>query len=452
MRVLQVSKFTHHVGGVETYLRWITAGLSGARHTVGVLGMAPPAGQQLMDFPTDVPLWLTPTREYAPGSSHRARSAALAVWSPSAGQTMKRALADFRPDVVHFHGTCHQLTSAVVRVVARAGVPAVLTTHEAKLICANQTLWDDAQERVCTACLGATPAQRVMAPVRRACMKGSHAVSALGALETQISRPVWKAADPVILAPSRFMQRSLISDGWRRDRVGYLDLPWRPESERVPLGSNGRDSITFVGRLVKLKGADVLLRAWAEIAHRHPSTRVRILGEGPERSRLEQLTRDLRAPRVEFLGYCQPGTVSLELARALVTLHPAQWHENSPFSVRESLMAGVPAMVTDLGGVPEMVGPSSGWVVRHDDARAWASQLDIALRSGLAGSQALRAQVEARAMTSENHLRELVSVYHRCTSVRKGSRTPPRLDVVESCETWPIGTNTPLPRPDLGTA
>lgn len=419
MRVLQVSKFLHHVGGVETYLRWVSDRLSAAGHQIGLVGMAPPVGTEVMDFPADAPMWLTPPREYAVGSRGRIRSAATSVWSPSAGRVMEQALDQFRPDVVHFHGTCYQLTPAVVRATTRAGVAALLTAHEAKLICANQTLWDDARQSVCTACVGASETRRMVLPLQKACMKGSRAVSLLGAVEGQVSRPTWRAADPTVLAPSRYMQRMLLADGWAEQRVGYLDLPWRRAGEQVAAGREGRDAVTFLGRLVKPKGAHILLRAWAEVADRHPQTQVRILGDGPERAVLEECVRDLAIPRVTFLGHCPPTVVRSELRRSLVTVHPGQWHDNSPFSVRESLMAGVPVMVTDLGGAADMVGPSSGWVVRHDDHAAWATGLDVALTSGLAGSDALCAEVEARATTEETHIGQLLSAYELTIARRR---------------------------------
>lgn len=419
MRILQVSKFLHHVGGVETYLRWVSDRLSGAGHEIGLVGMTPPDGKQVMNFPTGAPIWSTRTRDYAKSADSRVLSAATSVWSPSAGRVMAQALAEFGPDVVHFHGTCYQLTSSVVREVVKAGIGALLTAHEAKLICANQTLWDDAHQTVCTACVGVSQGRRTVFPIQKACMKGSRSVSLLGAVEGQVSRPTWRAADPTILAPSRYMQRMLLADGWGEQRVGYLDLAWRRGNEQVVAGSDGRDAVTFLGRLVKPKGADILLRAWSSVADRHPLVQVRILGDGPERRALEQLVRDLHIPRVTFLGHCPSDVVRSELQRSLVTLHPGQWHDNSPFSVRESLMAGVPAMVTELGGASDMVGSFSGWVVRHDNQSAWTSGLDVALASGLAGSDVLCAEVEARATTEEAHIDQLVSAYQSTIERRR---------------------------------
>lgn len=421
MRILQVSKFAHHVGGVETYVGWLTRALIGSGHDVGVVAMEPPPGRPLMDL-SGAPMWLTRARSFAAGSPERLRSAALSVWSPEAGSTMTRAIDAHRPEVIHFHGTCYQLTSSVVRSAARAGIPVVLTAHEYKLICANQTFSSDADGRICTDCLGSSPARRATAPVTRRCMKGSRAVSALGAVEQLVSVPVWRRAAPRILTPSRFMREQLLADGWPADQVSYLDLPWRRASEHVEPAKGGRDRIVFASRLVPLKGPEVLLRSWQTIARDHPGVQVEIIGEGAQSDALRSLVRDLAIPRVTFTGFVDAARIRESLDRALVTVHPSQCHENSPFAVRESLMAGVPALVSHVGGMPEMVSEDTGWTVPHDDAEAWARGLDRALRSRLAGTPTFATAAEARSITDEDHLDELLDTY-REVAQRMG---PPR--------------------------
>ncbi len=412
MRILQVSKFAHHVGGVETYVGWLTRALVAAGHDVGLVAMTPPDGSPLMEL-GGAPRWLTRTRSFAPGSAGRVRSAALSVWSPEAGAVTARAIAEHRPDVVHFHGTCYQLTSSVVRAATRAGVPVVLTAHEYKLACANQTLYSDPDDTICTDCLQVSTARRAMAPLRRRCMKGSLAVSAVGAAEQLVSVPVWRQARPVILTPSRFMREVLVGEGWPQERVHHLDLPWRRAAEDVVPATGRRDAIVFASRLVPLKGAHVLLRAWGRVADRHPDVRVLLLGDGSQADDLRDLVHEEALPRVRLAGLADAAGIREALDRAVVTAHPSQCHENSPFAVRESLMAGVPALVSAVGGMPEMVGPASGWTVPHDDVGAWAPALETALGAGLAGTHDLVAEVRARSTTEEEHLAAVTAVYDR---------------------------------------
>lgn len=418
MRVLLVSKFLHHVGGVETYLRWQAHALQRAGHRVGVLGMTPPAGARQMDLATHE-VWDTQTREYHGDLATRIAGVATSVWSPSAGAVMRRAIEEFNPDVVHFHSTCYQLTPAVVREASRRGVPTVLTTHEYKLVCTNQRLYDDRTRGTCMKCPGAGPLPKFTAPIAARCMKGSAAVSVVGATERIISDAVWKRADPLILAPSMFIRDLLVADGWAENRVEYLDLPWRPEAQDVARHEGERNHVVFLGRLSREKGADVLLEVWSQIAGSYPDLRLRFIGDGDERASLEDLVARKRIPRVDFLGRLERPQIDDELQQAILTAHPAQWHENSPFTVRESLMAGVPAVVSAMGGMQEMIGPETGRVVVHDDPGAWARALNDLVRNPL-NADRLKAAVTARAMTDEVHLHRLEKCYAREVSAAAG--------------------------------
>lgn len=413
MRVLLVNKFLHHVGGVETYLQWLAHALHHAGHDVALVGMAPPEGRSVMPFP-EVPIWETATRGFAAGTPGRARSAAFSVWSPQAGLVMRRALTEFEPDVVHFHGTCFQLTPAVVAEVARRDGACVITAHEYKLTCANQLLFDDGAGSICTACVGASRVTKVVAPLRRRCLKGSLPVSILGAIEGQVADRTWRTARPGVITPSQFMRRVLLADGWPEEQVRHLPLPWGQKAAldaTVEPSTHMRDSVTFLGRLAQVKGADLLLRVWRDLAPRHPSVTLRLAGEGEERAHLERLAAEGDIPRVEFLGRLAAPQVRELLDRSILTAHPSRCHDNSPYSVRESLIAGVPAIVSDLGGMPELVGPTSGQVVRHDDVAAWRRALEDEIDASRAGSAALNAEVRRRAASDEEHLEELLDIY-----------------------------------------
>ncbi|MDQ2940055.1 MAG: glycosyltransferase family 4 protein, partial [Actinomycetota bacterium] len=60
-------------------------------------------------------------------------------------------------------------------------------------------------------------------------------------------------------------------------------------------------------------------------------------------------------------------------AGAAVAIVPSRWHEPHPYAVSESMAAGLPVLASDIGGLPEMVGPDS--TLSPEDAGAWAEAL-----------------------------------------------------------------------------
>lgn len=99
----------------------------------------------------------------------------------------------------------------------------------------------------------------------------------------------------------------------KRGRV--IPNPVRPPSaastmHAPELREPRRKTVIAMGRLSYEKGFDLLLRAFASVAARHPEWRLKIFGEGPLRSELEELARHLGlSERVSFPGFTdQPAT------------------------------------------------------------------------------------------------------------------------------------------------
>ncbi len=184
-----------------------------------------------------------------------------------------------------------------------------------------------------------------------------------------------------------------------REKLGFTPRRWyvippgvamsAPEPERVrrlraELSPRGM-VVCFAGRLVGVKGVDVLLRAVSMC--RRELTLV-IAGEGPERGRLEELAVELGVEgRVRFLGWVE-GVGEL-LAASDVFVLPS-YSEGMPMALIEAMAAGRACVVTDIG-LPVANG-DTGLVVRAGDAEELAGALDT-----LAENQELREALGRRA-------------------------------------------------------
>jgi len=107
----------------------------------------------------------------------------------------------------------------------------------------------------------------------------------------------------------------------------------------------------FVGRLVPVKQAEVLIEAVAQV----PSARLDIVGDGPERSRLQARAEKLSVTdQVTFAGALGHDDVMRLLARsdALVL---ASSHEGLPHVLIEALAMGTPVVASRAGGMAEVL-------------------------------------------------------------------------------------------------
>jgi glycosyltransferase involved in cell wall biosynthesis len=124
-------------------------------------------------------------------------------------------------------------------------------------------------------------------------------------------------------------------------------------------------TVGSIGRLDPQKGYDVLLRSLAEL----PDVGAVIVGDGPERDRLESLARRLGIDaRVVWPG--RRADARDHLTTFDVFVLPSRF-EGFPLVLLEAMLAGVPIVATDVGSVTELVRDGeTGLVVPPDDVEA----------------------------------------------------------------------------------
>ena len=131
--------------------------------------------------------------------------------------------------------------------------------------------------------------------------------------------------------------------------------------------------VGWVGRMSPEKGADLLLDAIAEMRHARDVQAV-LVGDGPERSRLEAQARRLGiAARVRFLGRVDDAGRFLS---AFDVLALSSRTEASPMVLLEAMAASVPVVAFRVGGVGTMVSPESALVVNPADVNGMARALE----------------------------------------------------------------------------
>ena len=149
----------------------------------------------------------------------------------------------------------------------------------------------------------------------------------------------------------------------------------------TPLPSRQReDIILFVGSLIQRKGANFLLEAMASIAHNFPHYRLVLIGDGPQKTSLQQLAKRLGIDqRVTFTGRLPQHQVKKWMQRAKVFVLPSV-EEGMGVVLIEALASGTPVVASNVGGIPDVITSDVGILVPPKDVQALANALRDILR------------------------------------------------------------------------
>ncbi|HJP00941.1 MAG TPA: glycosyltransferase family 4 protein [Planctomycetota bacterium] len=380
------------------------------------------------------------------------------TWSyPAAEQAFAGVLERLRPDLVHFQHLMYLSVGCLERA-SRSGAAVVFTLHDFWLTCPRfgQRVHADGGlcERVdldrCASCMVEFPfaqsglERRVAGWV--AALRGGTgldlggAVRRIGGVLRRDAPDETSAADAEALAarrellaerertlraassrwvdrflsPSRFLRERLVEWGLPAERTLYLatgvDLSLFGGGRRKARAERLR--VAFIGTLVPLKGAHLLLEAWGLLgADSRARAELELIGSARHEPDYQALL-SASAARVgaHLRGTLERGQVADRLRATDLLVVPSLWFENAPLVILEALAAGTPLLVSDLGGMAELVEPGvGGFHFRMGDARDLAAQLerfitDPGLLDALAAQQP---QLPSRA----DHVEAVAAIY-----------------------------------------
>jgi glycosyltransferase involved in cell wall biosynthesis len=188
-----------------------------------------------------------------------------------------------------------------------------------------------------------------------------------------------------------------------------LPPPFHRGAGHEPPGPPGRDGIRaelgipedapvvgHVGNFKAAKDHATLLRAAALLRQAVPSVRFVLVGQGPLEAETRRLAGQLGLGQtVVFAGFRTDAT---RLMAGFDAFALSSTYEGLPIALIEAMAVGCPAVVTRVGGTPEVVADGvNGYLVPPRDPAALAAGLarllgDRALRDGLGAAAAARAQ------------------------------------------------------------
>lgn len=197
-----------------------------------------------------------------------------------------------------------------------------------------------------------------------------------------ISRVVLKNASSII-ALNEDMKRK-INTIYKRENI--IVLPNGIELEKFkdicPQKQNDKTTIIFVGTLRPVKGVEYLIKAMNIIHEKLPDTDLLIVGNGPDRDKLETLAQELNLQnRIFFVGNVSNEKIPEYMAKADLFVLPSL-SEGFPLVIAEAMASGLPIVTTNVGGLPDIVkNGENGFLVEPKNPEALADKIMLLLNN-----------------------------------------------------------------------
>lgn len=234
----------------------------------------------------------------------------------------------------------------------------------------------------------------------------------------RLSQSVYRAARLVICVSEKVRSR-VIEGAGNAVRATVLYNGVDPQMFSPSNQETQPDVILSVGDLIPIKGHELLLRAFALILDRFPRLSLEIIGDGPERPRLQRLARDQgTAGKVHFRGRQSRNQVAEAMRRAAIFALPSHF-EGLGCVYLEAMSAGKPVIACQGQGIEEVIRPGiNGCLLNGDGDEPGA--LANTLSSLLQQDQLRRSIGEAARQsilqehTQALHATRLARLYREC--------------------------------------
>lgn len=401
LRIAQISKEYSTNGGVGTYLLNLCPALEAAGHKVIVIHADPNASLATSDASGQ--FFVEGFDRFVAENNGRGSASSVV-----------KILEALKPDIVHIQSNNNFLLEHQIHL----RFPTIKTLHVYDF-CPSGNKFHHALGKVChhptgPLCLPRMGYKRCLLSKRpsviwwhyRRCVEANRN----------------NAKYPKLIVASEYVKQQAVASRYPPTQIEAL--PYFTElPELSTAADNGKNSILFVGRVVREKGLDRLLSAVSLV---RTSWCLIVDGDGMDLGRTKSIAHSLGlSGQIEFAGWADRERHLRFYREASVVVVPSIWPEPFGLVGIEAMSYGKPVVAFKIGGIPEWLEDGvTGFLITPYDVKQMADKIsyllehpDLAHRMGMKG----RTKVEQE-FNMKKHITRLLEIYRE---VSDGRTQPP---------------------------
>jgi glycosyltransferase involved in cell wall biosynthesis len=383
MKILVITSAGHLAGGAETLLVKIQPYLEKRGYMVKILASDKlPYKKHFNNY------------YFKAIKSHNLLAPLYFLFNPSSFFKLKEILKEYKPDIIHLH-TMHIVTPSVLFLLKE--YPTVMTLHGPEYFLEHLLIWLIAPSKFKSNAFDKN----------NLTLKGKAEYYYFNSLQKILFKIGLKNVD-IFVAPSKYIQKIAEVDVSPIVHIPNFIEPMK----YYDIKFNRR--LLFVGRLEKIKGAEYIIKAMTYIIAKYPDTQLTIIGDGPEKQNLFELSKNLHLENsVNFLGWVEHTQLEAYYKKTTLVIVPSICPENFPTVCNEAMSVGRPVIGTNVGGIPEIIDHGlNGYIVEPKQVEEIAQRV-IALfeDENLLKQMSFNARSKIEQFSTENYINKILNVY-----------------------------------------
>ena len=352
MKVLLVNKFHYIKGGSERYYFTLANALTTCGHEVIFFSM-----HDSKNF--DCPQSKYFVSNVGVNSNIKGKIKLLKnlVYSREAFKKMDELLKAEKPDLAILNLIHKQLTCSIIDALKENGVKIFWTVHDLITVCPAYTMLNGKGE-ICEKCLGGN----FINCIKYKCVHNSKIMSVLSAYEAmKIKKKSWYNDVDLYICPSKFYLKKLNQATFTKSKIVYKKNPL-PIDTKYEMNTQYSNYFLYFGRLTREKGILSLVKAMKKI-----DFDLLIIGTGPlEKELTEYIELNNLNDKIHLLGFMGGEKLRNYIRESKAVILPSEWYENGPYSIMESMALSKPLIVSNNGGLVELVEDGvNGFIYRN---------------------------------------------------------------------------------------
>lgn len=414
MKILLVNKFHYIKGGSETYYFELGKLLKKQGHEVIYFSM-----QDEKNLKEGSNEFFVKNVDF---NSHQSplelvKTGMKMLYSFEAKSKFEQLIIAEKPDIIHFNIFQSQLTSSIVDVAYKYGIPMVYTAHDLKSICPNYQMLN--KKKLCEKCLD----RHYYHCAKNKCMKNSYAKSLLAMFEAYIYKynKCYNKID-VIITPSLFYKKKIAEANITKSKIIHIPN-FLPINEIKENSIKKGNYFLYFGRLSHEKGIITLIKAYRML---DVEEKLYIVGTGPIQNIIEKyINKHNLSSKIFLLGFKTGEELNNIIRNSICVILPSEWYENGPYTIMEAMAMGKPVIVSNNGGLPELVNDGENGLIVNAGDIADLSQalfkmkvLDTEQYNTFCKNAKNRAISQ---FSSQKYVEKLIYIYQKLLKKRKNS-------------------------------